>query len=64
KINNIFNQKSATLIAKINTAEYAILTYIIFKTDPIEDFLNNNLNNSIRFARLPIGFLNTKFTLD
>ncbi|KAK1774542.1 hypothetical protein QBC45DRAFT_337378, partial [Copromyces sp. CBS 386.78] len=64
KINDISNRESVILIVGVSAAGYVVLAYIIFKTDPIEDFLDNNLNNSIRFAKLLIGFLNVELTLD
>ncbi|KAK1777098.1 hypothetical protein QBC45DRAFT_331387, partial [Copromyces sp. CBS 386.78] len=64
KINNITNRESATLIANISSISKSIPIYIIFKTDPIEDFINNDLNDSVRFVRSLTGFSNSELTLN
>ncbi|KAL0470766.1 hypothetical protein QR685DRAFT_442319, partial [Neurospora intermedia] len=64
EINNITNRKSNTLITNISTTANVIPIYIIFKTNLIEEFIYNNLNNSVRFTKLPTGFLNTNLILN
>ncbi|KHE87253.1 hypothetical protein GE21DRAFT_1202250, partial [Neurospora crassa] len=64
EINDITNRESTTLITSVNTTANVIPIYIIFKTDPIEEFIYNDLNNSVRFTKSPTGFLNTDLTLN
>ncbi|KAK1781439.1 hypothetical protein QBC45DRAFT_321093, partial [Copromyces sp. CBS 386.78] len=64
KINDIANRKSAILIVNINLISKSIPIYIIFKTDLIKDFINNDFDNSVQFAKLLTGFSNSEFTFN
>ena len=64
EINNIANCEFTIFIVRVNASGRIILTFIIFKTDLIENFIDNKLNNSVKFVRLPTGFSSVEFTLD
>ncbi|MCV5126559.1 hypothetical protein OFB58_24525, partial [Escherichia coli] len=58
------NRELCTLIARVNATGYYIPIYFIFKTNPIEEFINNELPSNIRFVKLPTSFSSIELTFD
>ncbi|KAL0468626.1 hypothetical protein QR685DRAFT_445362, partial [Neurospora intermedia] len=64
EIFNLVNRELYTLIARVNTIKYYIPIYLIFKTNPREEFINNKLSSNVRFIKLPTSFSSIEPTFD
>ena len=51
-------------MAGVSVTGLKIPLYCIFKTDPTEEMLDNDLDERIKFAKTELGFSNADLTLD
>ncbi|KAK3946498.1 hypothetical protein QBC32DRAFT_225970, partial [Pseudoneurospora amorphoporcata] len=64
EINDIANRESCTMMACVHATGNRLPIYLIFKADPTEEFIHNDLEDSVRFAKSLTGFSSAALTLD